>query len=401
MLGIKRGISDLDDVEEPIRKRKKSNNEVYIDIIPGSLVYHNVLKYCATFKEITTFSCGKINRDDYDEENEESYETELHISHGTHVVEYKGKMVTVEYLEWGEPIAMSFKTAYHETLTISTDDDVELLKSFLLAANDYCKVKRDRSYVNIMIYKGTYWSHLSKLPIRDIDTVFLDKEVKDKIIADINKFVESEEVYKQFGLPYKRTYLFEGIPGTGKTSLIFAIASMLNMNISIISFGAKMDDEKFMAAISSMENNNVLLIEDIDTLFQNRRSENKSSVTFSAILNTLDGIGRKNKMITFITTNFVDRLDRALVRAGRIDYTITFTHASKEQIREMFMVYFPDQVDDFGRFYKKIKRWKITTACLQKFFFDNREDQKIIEQIDKLKELVDIYNSEPPPGLFT
>ena len=64
---------------------------------------------------------------------------------------------------------------------------------------------------------------------------FLDK---------IKKFLteETEDEYRSFGIPYKMNILLEGLPGTGKTSLIYAIASTLNMNIALVSFDAKMTD---------------------------------------------------------------------------------------------------------------------------------------------------------------
>ena len=104
--------------------------------------------------------------------------------------------------------------------------------------------------IDVTIFKN-YWSKLNKLPKRSIDTVYLDKDVKEGIIDDIEEFIEDEAVYNQFGIPYKRTYLLEGTPGTGKTSLIFALASKLDMNISIFNFGPDVDDAIFMKAIST------------------------------------------------------------------------------------------------------------------------------------------------------
>ena len=51
-------------------------------------------------------------------------------------------------------------------------------------------------------------------------------------------------------------------------------------------------------------------------------------VSFSCILNILDGMGRKHKMITFMTTNHLDRLDPALIRPGRIDKSLLFDYVT-------------------------------------------------------------------------
>ena len=52
----------------------------------------------------------------------------------------------------------------------------------------------------------------------------------------------NEKLYHDFGIPYKYNILFHGVPGTGKTSLIFSLASELKMNIAIMTFTKDMDD---------------------------------------------------------------------------------------------------------------------------------------------------------------
>lgn len=42
-------------------------------------------------------------------------------------------------------------------------------------------------------------------------------------------------------------------------------------------------------------------------------------VTFSGLLNCLDGVASTEARILFMTTNYLDRLDPALVRPGRVD----------------------------------------------------------------------------------
>ena len=74
----------------------------------------------------------------------------------------------------------------------------------------------------------------------------------------------------------------------------------------------------------------------------------------SGILNILDGIHHTNGLITIMTTNFVDRLDKALIRPGRIDYRIKFNYAVKEQIEQMYNVFFPDR-NDMEEFIKQTK----------------------------------------------
>ena len=235
---------------------------------------------------------------------------------------------------------------------------------------------------------------MSNLPKRDILTIYLDD--KEDIVNDIDYFLKNEELYQEYGIPYKRNYLFEGIPGTGKSSLIFAIASYLDREIYLASFSPTMDDSEFMKAVTAIPDNSILVLEDIDCLFVKRKHNDVAghSLSFSGILNFLDGIGRRHGLITFMTTNYKDRLDSALTRPGRVDKIISFKSASKNQIEKMYNKFFPEQNKDFAKFYEKIKLKEVTISMLQEFFFTIR-CKKVIENIDLLLDKIKEKNKIP------
>ena len=162
---------------------------------------------------------------------------------------------------------------------------------------------------------------------------------------------------------------------------------MYNYNLYIINLGPSIDDVGFASAINTIPAKSILLLEDIDSLFVKREasSGNNSAISFSGILNILDGASRKTGLITFITTNYKNKLDSALIRPGRIDYILSFTVINKEQIYNMYNFFFPDQINNFENFYNKIYSLNLTTCILHKFFFENRKCNNIIDHIDKLK----------------
>jgi hypothetical protein len=63
-------------------------------------------------------------------------------------------------------------------------------------------------------------------------------------------------------------------------------------------------------------------------------------LTFAGILNALDGIAAQTGRLLFMTTNYKDRLDPALIRPGRIDYQLCFEEATCEQIRLLFINFY-------------------------------------------------------------
>ena len=110
-------------------------------------------------------------------------------------------------------------------------------------------------------------------------------------------------------------------------------------------------------------------------------------MSFSGLLNSLDGIGHIDKLIVCMTTNCYMVLDKALVRPGRVDLNIGFKYSNKRQIKTMFEKFLPKQKDKFTEFYKQIKNLKITTAVLQQYLFGHIKDENILDYIEELEKL--------------
>ena len=222
------------------------------------------------------------------------------------------------------------------------------------------------------VYDVDFWTKLNKIYKRDINTLCFDKNEHLDLLKSINDFLseESEQEYRSLGIPYKMNILLEGYPGTGKTSLIFAIASSLNMNISMISFDSKMNDIALMKAIKRVPENSIIVFEDIDVLFKDRKdNDTYKGISFSGLLNCLDGFCSAYKQIIFMTTNFCCNLDIALKRPGRVDYSIHFDYATKNQKKKLFHKFCKENHKEEKEFLKKLNSLKVTTAVYSSTFF--------------------------------
>jgi chaperone BCS1 len=60
------------------------------------------------------------------------------------------------------------------------------------------------------------------------------------------------------------------------------------------------------------------------------------SVSFSGLLNAIDGVASHEGRILIMTTNHRERLDSALIRPGRVDVQMEFGYARKETLAEIF-----------------------------------------------------------------
>jgi DNA replication protein DnaC len=244
---------------------------------------------------------------------------------------------------------------------------------------------------------NNYWKKYGKVLPRDCDTLILDKKTKDKILDDIDVFVKSEKDYIKYGIPYKRNYLFHGKPGTGKTSLTNVIANITQRSIYILSFGSELSDTGLYNAVNEINNEKaILLLEDIDCIFQDRTTnKNNSRVSFSALLNVLDGVARTKSLITIITTNYVEKLDSALVRPGRIDMMIKFVKISDEQIKGLLKLYEREiNENTYKELSRKCTLYDLTPAVISGFLFryrnDDINDNNFMKTFNKYLKEIDI-----------
>jgi len=128
-----------------------------------------------------------------------------------------------------------------------------------------------------------------------------------------------------------------------------------------------LDDEELRHSLMHAPAGSMLLFEDVDGLFVGRDKvraggggggwsmggggggggngvdggRGGSGVTFSGLLNALDGVASQQGKIAVMTTNHIERLDPALIRPGRCDVVEEIPAASPEQIRRMFRRFFP------------------------------------------------------------
>lgn len=110
-------------------------------------------------------------------------------------------------------------------------------------------------------------------------------------------------------------------------------------------------------------------------------------VTFSGLLNALDGVASSEERIIFMTTNHVELLDKALIRPGRIDVKELLGDASEHQIRTMFLRFYEGENQLAEEFLQKVKDKKVSMAQLQgHFVFHKNYPENAILYADSIAE---------------
>ncbi|XP_057725300.1 AAA-ATPase At3g50940-like [Arachis stenosperma] len=187
-------------------------------------------------------------------------------------------------------------------------------------------------------------------------TLAIDDELKKEIVDDLEKFVNGKEFYKRIGKAWKRGYLLYGPPGTGKSSLIAAMANYLNYDIYDLDLTAVSNNKDLKNLILGMSNRSILVMEDIDCTIKlpNREEEKEdnnnnkeadksedSKVTLSGLLNAIDGLWSccGEERIIVLTTNHKEKLDPALIRAGRMDIHIHLSYCTFSAFQQLAFNY--------------------------------------------------------------
>lgn len=95
-------------------------------------------------------------------------------------------------------------------------------------------------------------------------------------------------------------------------------------------------------------------------------AERMGGLTFSGLLNALDGLAVSKNRIIFMTTNHIEKLDKALIRPGRCDKRIYIGNPSKETIRRLYQQFFPrDSRAQQNAFVEQFKDSEHSTSYIQ------------------------------------
>jgi hypothetical protein len=265
----------------------------------------------------------------------------------------------------------------------------DIIKFFFEKASEYTKNKislgREKNQIKVLNFDYR-WECDCLINKKSFNSIHLPSKILTEFRNDIETFLspETKKKYENLELSSSRIYGLYGPPGTGKTTLIHTIASHMSMNIATISFDNQMNDRAFKNALKKLPIDTILCLEDIDALFMEDRKASESCITFSGIINSLDGVFKIKNVIIFLTTNHLQKLDPALKR--RIDYFIKFDFSTKEQIKDMFKRFLPNE--NFETFWKVCLNLKITPNILQKFFIKNLS-KKFDDYVGNFKEFVE------------
>ncbi|XP_072987174.1 AAA-ATPase ASD, mitochondrial-like [Typha latifolia] len=238
--------------------------------------------------------------------------------------------------------------------------------------------------------KKSTWSHVVFEHPSTFDTLAMHPDRKKDLIDDLTAFRNSKDYYAKIGKAWKRGYLLFGPPGTGKSTMIAAIANFLDYDVYDLELTAVENNTELRKLFINTTGKSIIVIEDIDCsldLTGKRKSKKKtdsdedaeekklppgmddkeenSKVTLSGLLNFIDGLWSAcgGERIIMFTTNHIEKLDPALIRRGRMDKHIEMSYCGFEAFKVLAKNYL--DVEDhhlFDAIKKLLEEVSITPA---------------------------------------
>ena len=189
---------------------------------------------------------------------------------------------------------------------------------------------------------------------KDIDTLYLRKADKEKLLTSLYQFKEKKDVLRNLGLPNKLNILLYGEPGTGKSTTIQAVATYLGKDIYYLDLKEATTNQDlqmmFEYVNKNVSNGGIIVIEDIDAMIDIvlKRKDSReykvndlvnnqnNKLSLEYLLNILQGTLTLDDSMLIVTTNHIDHLDPAFYRDGRFDVKIELKLCDHYQIQSIY-----------------------------------------------------------------
>ncbi|XVF58187.1 hypothetical protein PTKIN_Ptkin07bG0043700 [Pterospermum kingtungense] len=271
-------------------------------------------------------------------------------------------------------------------------------------------------------YKRSKWSNVVFEHPATFDTLAMEASKKEEIKNDLIKFSKGKDYYARIGKAWKRGYLLYGPPGTGKSSMIAAMANLLDYDVYDLELTAVKDNSELRRLLIDTSNKSIVVIEDIDCSLdltgQREKKKEKDSdenesnpvekkakeedkkeskVTLSGLLNCIDGLWSAcgGERVFVFTTNYVEKLDPALIRRGRMDKHIEMSYCCFEAFKVLAKNYMEIDYDpSFGEIEKLLGETKMSPADVAENLMPKSDDDKVGTCLERLIEALKAAKEE-------
>jgi hypothetical protein len=198
------------------------------------------------------------------------------------------------------------------------------------------------------------WNRAEVMTNRNEQNVILSDETRDKVFGGVEAFFNNEEEYARLGQPFQKGFMLCGPPGTGKTSIVKALASKHDLEIFTVDLSAIPDEEVLSSLFENIQyvkqkRMHIVLFEDIDKARYHKMRR--------VLLEVIDGVEECYARLIIMTANNKDEVARdnpGLFRHGRIGECIGVGKCDTKQIHDIIMLFRGEDIDVPDQCSKKV-----------------------------------------------
>ncbi|XP_054442133.1 mitochondrial chaperone BCS1 isoform X2 [Pteronotus mesoamericanus] len=284
-------------------------------------------------------------------------------SPGNHFIWYQGKWIRVVRSREMQMIDLQTGTPWESVTFTALGTDRKVFFNILEEARELA-LQQEEGKTVMYTAVGSEWRPFGyPRRRRPLDSVVLEQGLAERIIRDIREFIDNPKWYTDR-----------------------ALAGELEHSICLLSLtDSSLSDDRLNYLLSVAPQQSLVLLEDVDAAFLSRdlavqdpvKYQGLGRLTFSGLLNALDGVASTEARVVFMTTNHVDRLDPALIRPGRVDLKEYVGYCSQWQLAQMFQRFYPGQAPSLAEAFAECvlqATTQISPAQVQGYFMMYKND---------------------------
>jgi transitional endoplasmic reticulum ATPase len=182
-------------------------------------------------------------------------------------------------------------------------------------------------------------------------------ELKEILYTDVIRALSEKELYASYGITIPNGMLLYGPPGCGKTFIAQRFADEIGYNFVMIkpsdlkSKWVNATEENIGKLFKEAEENapTIIFIDELDAIVPSREGDlNQGAASaVNEVLAQMTNCGERG-IFVIGATNRPEKIDAAILRAGRLDKTIYLSPPDKAARAEMFKLYLKDRPVDLS-----------------------------------------------------
>lgn len=399
-----------------------------------SKIFQAVIYYIKEVKPKDIYS--KIEPDKFDKENKYSFDLFIPNQSKSFILEDNKKIECItqifeDYDIFQENNKKNVRKSHIiKIFSKSEFTTINDLEEFIeKCLNGYKKYLNDKVNQNIYYFcyndseeNGELLNYSEKIFIthKTFSSIFFEE--KDKYINSLHFFLNNKDWYIKKGIPYHYGILLHGYPGCGKTSIIKATLEYTKRNAFVIPLNRVhtcgelinifyqaeingknipmdkriyiFEDFDCLCDIVNERDNDIInehkikndyeIFKKIDNIIIKENNIPTDKLTLSCLLNIFDGILETPGRIIILTSNYPEKIDKALLRPGRIDINIELKKASQLIIKQILSFFYDRDLEDLKEI--SFKDYMLTPATVMNICQNNIHDMnKAILELKKIE----------------